>query len=54
MVGVSRKLFVHEQTLVLEEMPSTETACHQKKEKKQRRRAVGGRSQRCEAVHRDM
>lgn len=54
MVGTSRKLFRHEQKLVLGEMPSTERACHQKEVEKERKQAVGGGNQRCEAVHIDI
>lgn len=55
MVGPSRKLFLHEQKkLVLEKLPPTEMASHQKEVKKEMNRVVGGRIQRSEAVHIDM
>lgn len=55
MVGTSRKLFLRVQKkLVLEKMPSTEMASHQKEVEKERNRVMGGRIQKCEAVHIDM
>lgn len=54
MVGTSRKLFLHEQKkLVLEKLPPTEMASHQKEVEKEKNRVMGERVQRSEAVHID-